>query len=141
MKENCTNLKIDVLHRKSNEEELKNKGAQFKRVRRGQALPKEKVEIDESVAVRINLDNVNKRITQRSYLKKTWSKTSSNVNSTDKYDFEVGGEPKKFYLIVASSGFCFGLKKGLELVELCFYTHSKHKKQLLIDHRQVKDNL
>jgi hypothetical protein len=135
--EKTTNVKIDLaLRNETPSEKLAAKVLQQARTRRGKILAQKKaksIPVDESVAVRINLDYINKRITQKSFLNKTWSKRSVNVSNPNKqFRFETtNADVVKLYVDVQSSEFIFGFVPREDVfVELAKYGHSNHNMEL-----------
>ena len=82
----------------------------------------------EAVAVRIGVDYTNRRITQKSFLNKVWSKRSDNVNpSQATFDFAHRGfDPLKLFINVTSNEFVFGLVHNDKDIILSKYSHSRH---------------
>jgi telomerase protein component 1 len=130
--EKCTSFKIDIIQQDDTKSQA---SADFRpsKTRRGVPLkPPKEEKPNESVAVRIVLDYINRRITQRSFLNKTWSKRSDNINSPASFDFVKTFEILKFFVNVSANEFVFGHinNEGKEFI-LSKYPHSRHNIELL----------
>jgi telomerase protein component 1 len=135
----CENLKFDIIHREEIEKQNKVDSTSFKPTvtRRGRPLPvpakKPENEVDiETVAVRISLDYLKKRILQKSCFKKTWSKRSDVINSPEGYSFSLGYESVHFFIDIKSNDFKFGVRDETNQkdIVLSSYLHSKHNIEL-----------
>jgi telomerase protein component 1 len=128
--ENCQNLKIDILNRNEPTQNLKLNASKS---RRGNILAQKKIaNAEEIIAIRINVDYTNRRITQKSFVNKTWSKRAENVNNPQKFNFKNNAQNQtRFYIDVKSKEFIFGLvESGNNYIELSRYLHSKHNIEL-----------
>ena len=128
--EGCNNVKFDLVFR---EDKANPSTLVPSRTRRGNVLkkPDQKNEVNESIAVRLNVDYTNRRITQKSFLNKAWSKRSDNVNSPKNFWFYRGFDTVKFYIDVESSEFRFGfIENDKQEFNLSSYAHSKHNIEL-----------
>ena len=127
MSENCQNLKIDILNRN---EPSQNSKLQASKSRRGYTLAQKKLaDVEESIAIRVNVDYTNRRITQKSYVNKTWSKRAENINNPKSFHFKKDTH-SRFYIDVKSNEFIFGLINLNDYIELSRYLHSKHNLEL-----------
>lgn len=127
-KEECTNLKIDIINR----EEIAAPKWTGTATRRGQptrrAAPQapQKKEND-LVAVRINVDYQYNRIVQKSFITKEWSKRAETVNNPKNFDFSRSPFESTFLFVdLKASEFQFGVVKNDKEYVLSKYAHSKH---------------
>ena len=130
----CTNLKFDIIWREEAANSAPKPELKPSKTRRGMHLkppPSDANETNESVAVRVNVDYTNRRITQKSFLKKAWAKHADTINSPGEFDFARGFETLRFFIDIDVSKFHFGfVAKSEKEVVLSKYAHSRHNIEL-----------
>ena len=97
--------------------------------------PKEEgtTELNETIAMRLLLDLENKRIVQKCFTKKVWSKHSDTVSRPPGFDHIQRSNYKanSFFIDVLPKSFVFGVKLGETTTTiLSSYSHSKHNVEM-----------
>ena len=125
--EDCDVVKFDIIYREIKKEIKK----EVKRGRRGTLPdPKEKQDLDETVALRVSLDIKYKRIIQKSFVKKCWTKRPAVNNAPEGFELNKKMNSNFFFIDVDSRNFRFGILNEGKQENLSSYSHNEHKVSL-----------